>query len=371
MRVPRRRQVRAFALECLFPFPAAVVGQLEAGPFGLNQGPGRAGCLPGRLVEPVQLQTVPRAVPVTGQRLGVEEQRTDGRVRGPIQLAEQLAGAWVLRPHKPRLGESNGLGVPVGRLAGRGLVVIVGGRPQLVRFRLHPQNLLLGLGQPPGFSQAAFGQREPFACARGRSRGQPPRSVNIARDDLGPGRRRAGDLLLVAVAAGTQQYLRGCGSLLDRAQLGGQATGGQSRRLQAFPRGRQDRGHVLSRLPQLTQGPPGVVDRAGVVRPLPLRPGQRLVRRRRQRRLGPVALDEVIGGLEDLAGLDRLQRVVDLRKLLGQLLSLPLEPPGLRLQAGQLAKPAVPRSLRPPPRPRRRATVSRATERSVSAAYRW
>ena len=102
----------------------------------------------------------------------------------------------------------------------------------------------------------------------------------------------------------------------------------------------RDRGHVLSRLPQLTQGPPGVVDRAGVVRPLALRPGQRLIRRR------PASAASARSRWTRSSAVLKISRdsiafsdVVDLGKLLGQLLSLPLEPPGLRLQAGQLQSP--------------------------------
>ena len=55
-----------------------------------------------------------RAVVLAGQRLGVEDQRADGRVGRPVDLAEQVAGLLVIGPGAPGLGQGDGRGVPLG-----------------------------------------------------------------------------------------------------------------------------------------------------------------------------------------------------------------------------------------------------------------
>ncbi len=146
LRVPFGGQVFTLGPQRPFPFTSTVFFEVEAGAFGLDRGAGGADRLVGRFV-----QADERAVVLAGQRLGIDDQRAEGGVGRPGDLADQVTGLIVAGPGPPGLGQCDGRSVPLGGpFPGRAGVLVSGG-PQVFCFCLRAQDLLLRVGEPAGF----------------------------------------------------------------------------------------------------------------------------------------------------------------------------------------------------------------------------
>ena len=315
---------------------------------------------------------VPRAV-VAGQRLGVPEQRTEPGARPNPVSPSSSRGLRVTAPGAPAPRPGRRPRCP-GRRRGRPLFA----RPRRRRRRSWSASASTrstccsACCQPPGLIAGGVG---PGPAVRRRSRPRPGQPCAASRS---PGTTSA------RAAAGR---VTGCGSpsrsMRSRAERAaaacstvrissGRPAGGQARRRQRVPaRPTRAAAASLGRLPQLAQGPPGVVDRRAWWSRLPPGLGQRLVRRR------AASAASVRSRWTRSSAVLKISRVsiacsavVDLGPFLGQLLDLPPR-----------AAPTPPPG-QPAPQPagaaasglghgrRRRPAVSRARVRSVSAAYR-
>ena len=123
LRIPFGRQVFALGPQRLFPLASIVLVKVEAGASGFDRSPRGAGRLVGRFV-----QADERAAVLARERLGIEDQRANGGVRRPGDLADQVTGLFVVRPGPPGLSQYHGRGVPFSRLFGGRAGVLVARR---------------------------------------------------------------------------------------------------------------------------------------------------------------------------------------------------------------------------------------------------
>jgi hypothetical protein len=296
-------------------FAAGFGDRVEPRPFGLNPPLGRPGSFRRRTIEAAQL-----AFHLAGQRLGVEDQRADGRVSGPVDVAKQFGRTGVAGPGAPCLGQLDGGGVSVDSLFRGGPRVPVGRAPQLLGVGLGPEHGLLRLGEPPRFGPPTFGGSRSFTGAGRGGRGALLGRSRIGGKELGQGGGRAVHRFRVVVTAGAHEHPRRRWVRLEHADLTGQCPVRHVGVTERFAGdGQRGRG-IPGGLADLSEDAVGVRDGAPVMGPLPVGAGQGLVGRCGQGSFGLVPLDQVVGGLEDLPGLNRGQRVVDLGELVSEVL---------------------------------------------------